>query len=379
MPMKKRWQGIRIAAIIAGMIQQSATPLQLKADWPLPRGDAASRGAADGTMPQSPELLWKYEVPKGAFESTPIVVEGKVYIGDMDGNFFALDLQDGKELWKRKSEGGFLAGAAYDQGLLVVGDYDGKVQALDPKTGELRWEFTTGAQIDAGANFFQSLVLVTSEDGVLYALDRQNGQLVWKYEAGDQLRCGPTLVGSQTLLGGCDGQLHVVDLTTGKAAEGKWPLGGPTGSTPAAIDGMVVVPTHSGPILAFRPPEGEPKWNFNDPERSPEVRSSPAVHAGSAYITTRNRRLLALSLADGQLQWESVLRKRSDSSPVYCDGRVWLGATDGSLYAIDAKNGEVVWQKELPGSFLGSPAIDSGKMVIANDQGVVFCFGAPSR
>ena len=77
--MKKRWQGIRIAAIIAGMIQQSATPLQLKADWPLPRGDAASRGAADGTMPQSPELLWKYEVPKGAFESTPIVVEGKVY------------------------------------------------------------------------------------------------------------------------------------------------------------------------------------------------------------------------------------------------------------------------------------------------------------
>src|SRR5438270_13592712 len=68
-------------------------------DWPLYRGDSLSSGVAQTTLPDKPELLWKYEVKGGAFESTATIAGGVVYIGGMDGTLFALDLASGKEVW----------------------------------------------------------------------------------------------------------------------------------------------------------------------------------------------------------------------------------------------------------------------------------------
>src|SRR5262245_33400480 len=51
-------------------------------DWSVFRGNATATGVADGSLPDNPQFLWKYTVPKGSFEATPIVVDGVVYIGD---------------------------------------------------------------------------------------------------------------------------------------------------------------------------------------------------------------------------------------------------------------------------------------------------------
>ncbi|HKD35932.1 MAG TPA: PQQ-binding-like beta-propeller repeat protein, partial [Pirellulales bacterium] len=73
-------------------------------DWPLLRGDSLGTGVAKSSLPENLELLWKFEVPKGSFTTTPIVVDGMVYIGDADGVVRAIGLADGKERWKFKSE-----------------------------------------------------------------------------------------------------------------------------------------------------------------------------------------------------------------------------------------------------------------------------------
>src|SRR5262245_23188894 len=54
-----------------------------KDSWPLFRGNVLSTGVASSTLPDNPKLVWKYTVPKGAFEGTPVVVDGVVYIGDL--------------------------------------------------------------------------------------------------------------------------------------------------------------------------------------------------------------------------------------------------------------------------------------------------------
>ncbi len=66
-------------------------------DWPLVRGDALATGVSHSPLPADPQLLWKFPVAKGAFGSTPIIVDGAVYIGDLDGALRALDLATGKE------------------------------------------------------------------------------------------------------------------------------------------------------------------------------------------------------------------------------------------------------------------------------------------
>ena len=50
-------------------------------------------------------------------------------------------------------------------------------------------------------------------------------------------------------------------------------------------------------------------------------------------------------------------------------------AADGRIYGLNVNDGKKVWEYEAGDGFTGSPAVADGKLVIASDDGVVFCFG----
>ena len=55
---------------------------------------------------------------------------------------------------------------------------------------------------------------------------------------------------------------------------------------------------------------------------------------------------------------------------------VWIAATDGRLIRLELDNGtEEKWSYEIRGSFLAGPAIAGQELFIADDDGVVRCFG----
>src|SRR5437868_3686127 len=110
--------------------------------WPLGRGNSLAAGVAKTVLPEKPEVVWKVTIDKGAFDGTPVIADGVVYLGDMDGKVFAWKLADGKELWSHKVESGFIASPAVRGGLLYIGDIDGKFYALDSKTGQPKWTFS---------------------------------------------------------------------------------------------------------------------------------------------------------------------------------------------------------------------------------------------
>ncbi|MDX1926261.1 MAG: PQQ-binding-like beta-propeller repeat protein [Pirellulaceae bacterium] len=341
--------------------------------WPVFRGNAESHGVALAKLPDRMEIIWEVKVVNGAFESTPAIVDGRVYLGDTDGEVYCLDLVTGKTVWEFESDGSFVASPAYRDGILVVGDTDGRVLSLSVSDGKPIWEFKAEGPIRAGANFSGDLVLVCGVDGALYALKLRTGELVWKYATEDQLRCTPTISGKLALLGGCDGSLHFVDLDTGKAAGEKVSLGGQTGSTPAVMGELVIVPTHGGRILGINAVTRSARW-ISNPSTSREVTSSPAISGDLVFISSQNRRLSALDVTDSSLKWEAVLKNPASSSPVVCDGRVYV-ADSTRLYAFELATGKEMLEVQLEGEILGSPAIANGRLVIASSNGVVYCLG----
>ena len=77
----------------------SEKPASAKIDnWEYFRGNTLSQGVAKSLLPEKPELLWEFEVKEGAFEVTPAIVDGVVYIGDLDGALFALNLKNGNQI-----------------------------------------------------------------------------------------------------------------------------------------------------------------------------------------------------------------------------------------------------------------------------------------
>ena len=348
-------------------------------DWPLGRGDEAGTAASKTALPEKLELLWELELGGIGFESTPVIAENTVFIGDPDGRFFAIDFTTGKEKWRTENETGYVASAAYYDKMIYIGDYDGVLRALDAATGKEAWNFKAEMQIDASPTSIGENLLVTSEDGTLYCLKRATGELNWKYETGDQLRCGASLAGNRTYLGGCDGKLHVVDVTQGKALGSPIPLDGPTGSTPSVFGNRVFVPTHGGKIFAFDAETNAEVWQFFDPKLAQEFQNNVATASNLVIATSRNKHVFALDAASGKVVWDVVLRKRADSSPVIAGDKVVVAAADGRVITLDLKTGDEKWLYEVKGEFIGSPAVSDGKIVVASSKGTVFCFGAALR
>ncbi|MFO0944095.1 MAG: PQQ-binding-like beta-propeller repeat protein [Pirellulales bacterium] len=350
--------------------------LSIDSGWSLPRGNHASTGASEVSLPEKIDVLWEYEIKGLGFDAGPIIAEGTVFAADADGNVIALKLNNGEALWKKKFDASFLASPAFDAGAVYIGDTDGKLHALDATNGNEKWVYDAKREIDAGANFYGDNVLVTSQSGSLFAVSKKDGQLQWQYETGDQLQCGPTLAGKLTFLGGCDQHLHIVDVETGKAVVDKIPIEAPTGSTPCVVGTLALVPTYKGQIWAFETPSNKLAWKFDEPELASEFKNSVASSQGIVVAVSGSRKVLGLDVESGKVLWNKNLKRRTDNSPVIAGNHAIVAGSDGRVYRYELKTGDELPVIELKGGFLGSPAVADGRIVLASDRGTVYCLGA---
>jgi outer membrane protein assembly factor BamB len=56
--------------------------------------------------------------------------------------------------------------------------------------------------------------------------------------------------------------------------------------------------------------------------------------------------------------------------------RVLVGSSDGRLYSLDRKTGKELWRFDAGGGLIAAPAVAGGYLVIGNDDGQLYCFGA---
>ena len=344
------------------------------ADWTIERGTPEATGAQKQNLPEKLEVLWDF-AEGGAFEGTPVIMGDKVYAADAEGGIYCLKLADGATIWTKKIDTGFLAAPAVKDGTLVVGDYDGFIYALSTQDGSEQWKYETQGQIDSGASFHKDHVLVASQDGMLNCLKLSDGSVVWQYETQDQIRCSPTVAGDRTFLGGCDSQLHVVDLNKGEKATEPMPLDSPTNSTPAVIGELAFLPTYGGQILAFEWQKGLRAWEYADPDRAQEYRSSAAATNKIVVVSSQGKKVVGLDATSGKELWQQTIRRHADASPVIAGQSVFLAATDGRLYRFDLTTGKETWTYEVKGALLSAPALADSKLVITTEEGHIMCFG----
>ena len=100
------------------------------------RGGAAHEGTFRAEGPrQFHRVKWKF--PTGdRIVSSAVFEDGVIYFGGDDGNVYAVDAAEGRQLWKYRTGGPVASTPAIAGGVLYVGSYDGKFYALDAKTGQ---------------------------------------------------------------------------------------------------------------------------------------------------------------------------------------------------------------------------------------------------
>lgn len=381
-----------------GLSAEPAADIAPADAWPTARGCLAGTGRSAALIALPLKESWRRDFDKASFATVPIIDGGTIYVGDLDGNFHALELATGKTVWTFKTKDSGFASAAALADIpalpLVVGDDMGLVRGLDRQTGEVRWEYATEGEISGGPTILPTRdgpqALVGSQDASLSCLDLATGKLLWKHSIADQIRCGPTVArradGDRVFLAGCDGRLHVIDAATG-TEKGLVEIGGPTGTTPAVADSLTFFGTEGGGFFAIDFMKPAIAWQHQPKTGGQAYRSSAAVAEGLVIVGSRGRAVQAFQAADGEQAWRRPMPGRVDASPVIVRATgsedspgspardvVLVADARGTLLAMDLTSGEPAWQFDAGGSFAAGPAVVSGRVVIASEDGTVWCF-----
>ena len=206
--------------VYPGYAQQPSTPLGspvtserlLKAseepeNWLMYSGQYNSQRhsrltAIDKSNVDQLEVKWVKQLETLAdVETTPLVVDGVMYLTQSPSNVFALDASTGSQFWSYEHSlpeklslccGRQNRGVAILGETLFLGTLDAKLIALDAKTGTVRWE-TQSADPNTGYSKTAAPLVIGDKvisgiaggeygiRGFLDAYDAETGELAWRF------------------------------------------------------------------------------------------------------------------------------------------------------------------------------------------------------
>ena len=272
-------------------------------------------------------------IPEGW--SSPVVDGDTLYVGTMDGDFRAIELESGAKIWDFDLVGEEDRRAVYGRpavtdGKIYFGGYDGIMYALTQDGGGL-WDREVGdlSPLVGGPAVADGMVMIGSSDGSFYAFDAENGRLQWSFPTGNRV----------------------------------W-------STPVAANGVVYFGSLDHNVYALNIDDGSEKWAF---DARGGVTATPLLHDGRVYVGSFASAFYALDADTGDIVW------RFDGADSWFwggaaagSGLVFAPSLDGNVYALDSRSGDLLWSLPTNGPVIGAPAVVAGRLATGSSDGRVW-------
>lgn len=227
------------------------------------------------------KIRWRREI--GPSESSPVVADGRVYVGDWTGRVYALDQRTGETLWAFRT-GDRIKGAVTISGnRLYVGSYDHHVYALDARNGKLIWRAGAQERLFNRGTFYSTpaaaygRVYVGSTDGKVYSFGATSGLLRWTHSTDGFVYSSPAVWDQKVYAGSYSGRFYALDAATGDV-EWQFRANGPISGSPTVMDGVVYFATLEERTYALDARTGKQLWTFADGKYTPIVADDERVY-----------------------------------------------------------------------------------------------------
>ncbi len=400
--------------------------LEITAEWAAPNYDNSSSRATtessinSGNVHQLTEA-WRYPLPlspgSGAAATTPIVVDGTVYLGDLNTNVHAIDLVSGERKWLAPSDAPVFgpSGVAVVDGKVFANKAGWGIAAYAAETGRELWAtpiLMNGGAVNIQPTVADGKVLAATSSlsqpgarGTLYALDQQTGDILWSFntiESND--------VWGRPDINSGGGAWYPPSIDIDRRVS-YWGI-----SNPYPFPGAAGFPNGSSrpgdnkwtdSILSIDLDTGELKWGHQAIphdifDRDAVITALAELDDGRQVVISTGKmgRVIGLDV-DGKVMWDIPVGMHKNDhltsfegsidvlpgaaggvvTPIAAaDGAVYvsvvnapitysspeesspgaaarLGSFNSQLVAIDAATGEIIWDVQLPGDSFGGATV----------------------
>jgi len=299
---------------------------------------------------------------------------GNIYVFGVGGNLIGLN-HDGKVLWERSlaedfglltTHGGRTVSPIIDGDLVIVsgvtfqwgqhGRGAHRFMAFDKKTGETMWISAPGGRpydttyappIIVNVNGTR-LLIQGGSDGFVYAIKAQTGEPVWKIEISKRgLNTGVVVYNNLAILTHSEENLESSEM-----------------GMMLAVDA-----TAKGEIK-----KDQIKWSTYGWQGG---FSSPVLDGDRLYQVDNGANIAAFDVNTGKQLWLKNLGTIQKASPVFADGKLYVGTENGKFYILkpSATGCEILDEDQLgteeqPETIIGSAAVANGRVYFASDSGL---------
>ncbi len=380
--------------------------------------------------------VWRRPLDKtdGDVVMAPTIAGGKVFTGTrvkftrgmkeaVHGAVIALNLKDGKEVWRNRKiypclppvSDGTVVIAKTNREVAMKANPNQKMYVLDAKTGQEIWSVPI-KNLYGTTTITKDKIIQKHYGGGIAAFERKTGNKLWtRFIRTGSGCCSPSISGDCAYVGtgsfndsegiwawrfatpphkykgatGASWTFHAIDLKTGKTV---WEFltGCNACGDPAIAYGRLYLNSRDGRIYCLAPvKKGEPasveavEELPNAPEatvRKLLAEKLPAPRPGRDWPMlggTPERAGLPVSLNPPLTPaWKLDTGGRITGSAAIRDGKVYIGSYSGKIICANLRSGAKTWEFDTGAEVKCSPAVAGGLVYCGSDSGGFYALDA---
>jgi len=335
--------------------------------------------------------IWTMSVGKGHdgqfLHLAPLYAGDVIYAASADGLLVAVEPENGKARWQRRSKDRIFAGIGGDGNQLYYITRDAELVALSRETSEELWRASLPTEGLAAPQSNGSLVVAQTTDGRVIGFDAANGERRWQYDGqvpvlSMRTAAAPLVGGDIVIASFANGRVIALTADAGQPVW-QYEVGQPQGRTelerlvdiggqPLVLDSAIMVAGYQGKLALVDIRSEQEIWS-----RRASSFYSPSIGGGSIFLAAANGDIIAYRGSDrrelwvqDRLSWRQVIR------PMASGDYVVTGDYEGYLHALSREDGRLQGQMKFDSDGIRVPVqvIEDGNLLVYGNGGRMAVF-----
>lgn len=315
-------------------------PPTVENTWPTPLGSARRAAFENELVPDSLDVAWDINSGSG-MRAGILVTDSALFVGTTNRQLLAFSTTQGRKHWDQRLEGELGELVRSGRTLFAVsGEWNGRVHARDVERGRMIWRKQIGPSrhsllLESG------VVYAAADSGQVFALRSEDGEQVWRTNVRGALVATPISVGEALIVTTTMDTLYRISKRDG-AIVARGHIASSVTAHPAALDGLLILGTHSGAVLGVDATTLLTRWRV---DTGAPILAAPIV-SNDNTIHVANRDAQIWRIRDGTGTKVVQLDGAVTTSFTLARDRYIVGMVDGTLLITDM-DGNIVAQHKF--------------------------------